>query len=290
VFSWDLLANAVVAGVLLGGFYAAVSLGIGLIFGLLDIANIAQPAFVILGSYAAYVMNSTYGLDPILTGILFTPVFYVLGAIVYRVYYGSFERRGEESLRGLVFFFGILFIMEVSLSLKFGVDYRLVQAGYIGKSFELGGVGVSFRYLVPCIVGVAMTLSLYLFLARTFYGRAIMAVSQDQAALRLMGADPVQIKTIAFGIGIAAASLAGALLITIAPVIPSTDRDYIGRMFAITVLGGMGSIGGTLVAAIILGVIESLMATFFGPSWSLAVSFGILLAALAVRPAGLFGR
>jgi branched-chain amino acid transport system permease protein len=290
VFSWDLLANAVVAGVLLGGFYAAVSLGIGLIFGLLDIANIAQPAFLILGAYAAYVMNSAYGLDPILAGILFTPVFYVLGAVVYRVYYGSFERRGQESLRGLVFFFGILFIIEVSLSRQFGVDYRLVQAGYIGKSIDLGGIGISFRYLVPCVVGVAMTLGLYLFLARTFYGRAIMAVSQDQAALRLMGADPIRIKTIAFGIGIAAASLAGALLIMIAPVIPSTDRDYIGRMFAITVLGGMGSIGGTLVAAIILGVVESIMATFFGPSWSLAVSFGILLAALAVRPSGLFGR
>jgi len=140
------------------------------------------------------------------------------------------------------------------------------------------------------LVGVAMTAALYLFLGRTFYGRAIMAVSQDRLALQLMGADPVQIKTIAFGIGIAAASLAGALLVTITPVIPSTDRDYIGRMFAITVLGGMGSIGGTLVAAVILGVAESLMSTFFGPSWSLAVSFGILLLALAVRPAGLFGR
>jgi len=290
VFSWDLLANAVVAGLLLGGFYAAVSLGISLIFGLLDIANIAQPAFLILGSYAAYVMNEAYGLDPILTGILFTPVFYLLGALVYRVYYGSFERRGEESLRGLVFFFGVLFIIEVSLSLKYGVDYRLVETGYTGKSIEFGGVGIAFRYLVPCVVGVAMTIALYLFLGRTFYGRAIMAVSQDQGALRLMGADPVQIKTIAFGIGIAAASLSGALLISIAPVIPSTDRDYIGRMFAITVLGGMGSIGGTLVAAVILGVVESLMSTFFGPSWSLAVSFGILLAALAVRPAGLFGR
>jgi len=117
-----------------------------------------------------------------------------------------------------------------------------------------------------------------------------MGVSQDQVALRLMGADPVRIKTIAFGIGIAAASLAGALLITISPVVPSTDRDYIGRVFAITVLGGLGSIGGTLVASIILGVAESLMATLFGPSWSLAVSFGILLLALAVRPAGLFGR
>jgi branched-chain amino acid transport system permease protein len=290
MFSWDLLANAVVAGILLGGFYAAVSLGVSLTFGLLDVVNIAHPAFVILGAYAAYVMNSSLGLDPILTGVLFTPVFYVLGAGVYRIYYESFERRGEESLRGLVFFFGLLFIIEVSLSLKYGVDYRMVEAAYIGKSIDLGGVGIAFRLLVPCLVGLAMTLALYLFLSRTFYGRAVMAVSQDRVALRLMGANPVRIKTIAFGIGIAAASLSGALLITISPVVPSTDRDYIGRVFAITVLGGLGSIGGTLAASIILGVAESLMATFFGPSWSLAVSFGILLLALAVRPAGLFGR
>ena len=235
-------------------------------------------------------MNSAFGFDPILSGLLFTPVFFGLGAVVYRIYYESFERRGAESLRGLVFFFGLLFIIEVSLSLAFGVDYRLVQTAYTSKSIDFGGVGVDFRYLVPCVVGLAMTLALYLFLSRTFYGRAIMAVSQDQGALRLMGANPVQIKTIAFGVGIAAASLAGALLIIIAPVIPSSDRDYIGRMFAITVLGGMGSIGGTLVAAIILGLAENLMSTFFGPSWSLAVSFGLLLLALAVRPAGLFGR
>jgi branched-chain amino acid transport system permease protein len=235
-------------------------------------------------------MNSSVGLDPILSGLVFAPVFYLLGAVVYRVYYESFERRGAESLRGLVFFFGILFIMEVSLSLKYGVDYRLVQAAYIGKSIDLGGVGIAYRLLVPCVVGILMTFALSLFLGRTFYGRAIMAVSQDSAALRLMGANPVRIKTIAFGVGIAATSLAGALLITIAPVVPSSDRDYIGRMFAITVLGGMGSIGGTLVASIILGLIESLMGTFFGPSWSPAVSFGILLVALAVRPAGLFGR
>ncbi len=290
MFTWDLLANAVVAGILLGGFYAAVSLGVSLTFGLLDVVNIAHPAFVILGAYAAYVMNSSFGLDPILTGVLFTPLFYLVGAGVYRIYYGSFERRGEESLRGLVFFFGLLFIIEVALSLKYGVDYRMVEAAYIGKSIDLGGVGIAFRLLVPCLVGLLMTLALYLFLSRTFYGRAVMGVSQDQVALRLMGANPVRIKTIAFGIGIAAASLSGALLITISPVVPSTDRDYIGRVFAITVLGGLGSIGGTLVASIILGVAESLMATLFGPSWSLAVSFGILLLALAVRPAGLFGR
>jgi branched-chain amino acid transport system permease protein len=105
-----------------------------------------------------------------------------------------------------------------------------------------------------------------------------------------MGANPIQIKTIAFGLGMATASLAGALLIVIVPIEPSMGREYIGRVFAITVLGGMGSIGGTLAAALILGVAESLTSTFSGPSWALAVSFGILLVALAVRPAGLFGR
>jgi branched-chain amino acid transport system permease protein len=290
VFSFDLLVNAVVAGILLGGFYAAVSLGISMSFGLLEVANIAHPVFVIAGAYAAYMMNTAVGLDPVLTGLLFTPVFYALGVAVYRIYYTSFERKGEQSLRGLVFFFGILFIIEVSLVLIYGVDYRLVEAPYIGRSLLIGPIGIALRLLVPCMVGLVLTLALYLFLGKTFYGRAIMGVSQDALALRLMGADPIKIKTIAFGLGIATASLAGALLIIIAPVEPSIGREYIGRAFAITVLGGMGSISGTLLAALILGVAESLTSTFSGPSWALAVSFGILLLALAVRPSGLFGR
>jgi branched-chain amino acid transport system permease protein len=290
VFSWDLLLNAIAAGMLLGGFYTAVSLGISVTFGLLEVANIAHPAFIIVGAYTAYAMNAAYGLDPILSGLLFTPVFYGLGVVVYRIYYISFERKGDQSLRGLVFFFGLLFIIEVALSLTYGVDYRLIEAAYIGESFSLGPLGISLRLFVPFVMGLLLTLLLYLFLAKTFYGKAIMGVSQDSLALRLMGADPVRIKTIAFGLGVATASLAGALLIVIAPVEPAIGREYIGRVFAITVLGGMGSISGTLVAALILGVAESLTSTFSGPSWAPAVSFGILLLALAVRPTGLFGR
>jgi len=291
VFSLDLLVNSIIAGVLLGGFYAAVSLGISITFGLLDVVNIAHPVFVILGSYAVYVMNNNFGWDPLLTGILCTPVFFVIGVVVYQIYYESFEKKGEaSSLRGLVFFFGLLFIIQVALLLQFGVDYRMIEATYVGRSIRFGEIGIALRLLVPCLVGVGMTLALHLFLSRTFYGRAIMGVSQDSLALRLMGADPVRIKTIAFGIGIATAGLAGALLIMISPIEPSTAYDYIGRIFAIAVLGGMGNIGGTLAAAMILGVAESLMSTFSGPSWSLAVSFGILLLVLAVRPAGLFGR
>jgi branched-chain amino acid transport system permease protein len=290
VISLDLLLNALVAGVLLGGFYVAVSLGISITFGLLDVANIAHPVFIVLGSYAAFTLNDRYGVDPLVAGIMFAPVFFVIGVVVYQVYYVSFERKGESPLRGLVFFFGLLSIVEVALLLKFGVDYRLIEASYIGRSLHIGMVGIAFRLLVPCVVGLVMTFAVTLFLSRTFYGRAMKGVAQDSLALRLMGIDPVRIKTLAFGIGIATASLAGALLIMISPVQPAIGRDYIGRVFAITVLGGLGSLGGTLTAAMILGLAESLTSTFSGPSWSQAVAFGILLVVLAVRPAGLFGR
>jgi branched-chain amino acid transport system permease protein len=286
----DLLLNAVVAGVLLGGFYAAVTVGISISFGMLDVVNIAHPAFIILGSYIAYIVNATFGLDPIVTAILAMPAFYLLGQAVYQVFYWSFEKRGEEALRGLAFFFGLLFITEVSLILVFGVDYRYVQAPYIGPTWRIGFVDVPLRMLVPCVVSLLLVASLQLFLSRTFIGRAIMAVAQDQQALRLLSVDPIRIKRIAFGVSIATAALAGAFLIIIQPIEPSVGREYIGRIFATCVLGGMGSLPGTVIAAILLGIIESFTSTFYGPSWAPAVAFGFLLVTLAVRPAGLLGR
>ena len=288
--SFDLLGNAVVSGLLLGGFYAAVTIGVSISFGMLDIVNIAHPAFIILGSYIAYIANTMLGIDPILAAVIALPAFYLLGAAVYQVYFVAFERRGDEALRGLAFFFGLLFITEVTLVLVFGVDYRLVDAPYIGPSLHFGPVDLPLRLLVPCLVGLVMLGVLQLFMSRTFLGRAILAVAQDQLALRLMGANPTRIKRIAFALSIATTSLAGAVLIVIQPVEPSIGRDYIGRVFAICVLGGMGSFAGTLIAAIALGIVESLTATFYGPSWAPAVAFGFLLITLAVRPAGILGR
>ena len=290
VFSFDLLINAVISGILIGGFYAAVTSGVSLSFGILDIVNIAHPAFIILGSYIAYVANATFGIDPILAAIVMMPVFYVLGAGIYQVYYVSFEKRGQESLRGLAFFFGLLFITEVMLVLYFGVDYRYVEACYIGPSWHFAMLDIPLRILVPCLVSLVLTAGLQIFLTRSFLGRAVMAVAQDQLALRLLAVDPIKIKRIAFGISIATASLAGAFLIIIQPVEPSVGREYIGRIFAICVLGGMGSLPGTVIAAMLLGIVESLTSTFYGPSWAPAVSFGFLLLTLAVRPAGLLGR
>ena len=290
MLSVDLLSNALVAGVLLGGFYAAVSIGLAISFGQLDIVNIAHPAFVIVGSYVAWILNSRFGLDPVLIGVLAAPVFFLVGMVMYRIYYAAFERTGQESLSGLAFFFGVMFILEVGIMLVYGVDYRLVAADYIGKSIHLGPIGVPFRMLVPFATAVVMTGGIWLYLSRTFTGRAILAVAQDPLALQLMGADPVRIKQFAFGLAIATTSIAGSLLIIIGPVEPSIGRDYIGRVFAIVVLGGMGSISGMFIAAMILGVVESVVSTFAGPSWAPAVAFGVLLLTLALRPSGLFGR
>src|SRR5919106_4844553 len=240
----ELFLKAIVSGLLLGGFYAAVALGLSIAFGQLDIVNIAHPAFVIVGSYTVYMLNTAIGLDPVLSGVLCAPAFFVVGAAIYRVYYASFERTGQEALSGLVFFFGLMFIIEVLLIMTYGVDYRLVAAPYIGETWRFGPIALPLRMLVPFVPALIMTAGVYLYLSKTFTRRAILAVSQDRLALRLMGADPIKVKQLAFGLSIATAAVAGALLIIIGPVEPSINRQYIGRGFAIVVLGGMGSIGG----------------------------------------------
>ena len=225
-----------------------------------------------------------------MASLVLSPLFFLLGMAIYRIYYLCFERRGQESLRGLAFFFGILFITEVALILVFGVDYRLARAAYSETTWRLGPVDFPLRLVVPFLVSVAMVVGIEVFLTRTFFGRAVLAVAQDALALRLMGVDTLRVKERAFALSIATAGVAGAFLVVIQPVQPAIGREYIGLVFAVCVLGGMGSIRGTLAGAFIRGLAESFTSTFAGPSWAPAVSFGILLATLAFRPSGLFGR
>jgi branched-chain amino acid transport system permease protein len=291
VFSWDLLLDAVVLGVLLGCFYAAVSVGLSISFGLLDVPQVAHPAFLVLASYGVFLCNDRYDIDPLLAGVLIAPVFFLLGLVTYRFYYEAFEKRGSDAgVRGIAFFFGIAFIVEVLIVLQFGVDQRSVSASYIGKAWQIGNMRIPIRQLVAFAVALLLTVSLAAYLSRTFMGRAIRAVAQDEEGLRLMGANPLRIKQFAFGIATAVVAVAGALLIIIAPVEPTLDRVYIGRTFCVVVMAGLGSITGTLMAAIILGVAESIVLTMFGASWAPAISFALLLGVLAVRPQGLLGR
>lgn len=288
--TFNLLLNALVTGILLGGFYAAVTIGITIAFGMLDIVNIAHPVFIIMGSFIAYIVNRMFGADPILTVIVVAPLFFAFGVAIFRFYHAAFESSGRGSLRGLAFFFGILFVIEVTLLLSFGVDYRLVQTSYIGPNVGFGRIDLPLRMVVPFVGSMALVSVLYAFFNHTFVGRAIMAVAQDEFALGLMAVDTVAIKQLAFGVAIATAAIAGGFLIVIQPVDPSLGREYIGRVFAICVLGGMGSITGTVIAAFILGVVETVTSTLIGPSWAPAVSFAALLLTLSVRPSGIMGR
>jgi len=291
VFSVDLLRDAVVLGLLLGCFYAAVSIGLSISFGLLDVPQVAHPAFLVLASYGVFWLNDRYDIDPLVAGLIITPLFFVLGVITYRIYHETFERRGSDAaVRGIAFFFGVAFIIEVLIILQFGVDQQSVTASYIGKAWRFGGMRIPLRQLVAFGVALALTGVLALYLSKTFMGRAIRAVAQDEEGLRLMGANPVRIKQFAFGIATAVLGLAGALLIIVAPVEPTLDRVYIGRTFCVVVMAGLGSISGTLLASIILGVAETIVLTMFGASWAPAISFTLLLAVLAVRPQGLLGR
>jgi len=290
IFSFDLLFEAVLFGVLLGCFYAAVSIGLSVSFGLLDVPHVAHPALMIFGSYCTYIVAG-WGLDPVLAGIVLMPVFFLLGVLIYRFFYETFERRGSEAgVRGLAFFFGLAFIIEVGLILGFGVDQRTVAAPYIGSSLSIGDYRIPYRMLVAFGVALVLTLCLTVYLSKTFTGRAIKAVAQDEPALRLMGANPVRIKQWAFGIATGVSALAGAMVIIVGPVEPAMDRLYIGRTFCVVVLAGLGSMTGTLAAGLILGIAESIVLMMVGASWAPAVAFGLLLVVLGIRPQGLFGR
>jgi branched-chain amino acid transport system permease protein len=286
----SLLLNGIVSGLLLGGLYAAAAAGLAVSFGMLDIVNIAHPALMVLGAFAVVLLGTALGLDPLLAALALAPLFYLMGTAIYGVYHHFFERRGDEALQGLAFFFGVIFIVEVGLVMAFGPEQRFLDPDYAFVTWRLGEIDLPLRMLVPAAAAILVLLALWLWLRRSFTGLAIAAVAQDAEALRLMAVDPVRIKRLAFGLSVALAVLAGGALIVVQPVEPSSGQIFIGRIFAICIMGGLGSLPGCVTAALLFGVAENVTATFYGPSWSPAVAFGWLLLVLAFRPQGLFGR
>jgi branched-chain amino acid transport system permease protein len=287
--TYELLANAVVSGILLGGLYAVASIGLTITFGLLEIPNVAHPTFIVLGAYCVASANAL-GVDPVLAGIVIAPLFYAFGAALYQAYYLSFERAGRSNtLQSFTFFFGVALVLQVSMILAFGVDLQSVSAPYIGKSLTVGDITMPFRLIVPFVLGLAAGLVLWLFLSMTRTGLAIRAVAHDADALRIIGLSPAQAKRRAFGLAMLTAALAGGALIVVTPIDPFSGTQYIGRTFAVVVLAGMGSVPGPIVAAVVIAVVESLVVTFIGATWAPGVAFAALLGTLALRPGGIFG-
>lgn len=286
----SLLLNGIVSGLLLGGLYAAAAAGLAISFGMLDIVNIAHPALMVLGAFVVVAVGTALGLDPLLVALLVAPLFYLIGTGIYGFYHHFFERRGEEALQGLAFFFGVMFIVEVGLVMAFGPEQRFLDPPYAFVTWRLGEIDLPLRMLVPAVLAITVVGLLVLWLRRSFIGLAIAAVAQDAEALRLMAVDPVRIKRLAFGLSVALAGMAGGALVVVQPVEPSSGQIFIGRIFAICIMGGMASLPGMVTAALLFGVVENVTATFYGPSWSPAVAFGWLLLVLAFRPQGLFGK
>src|ERR1700751_2876443 len=167
----DLLLDAVVIGVLLGCFYAAVSIGLSVSFGLLDVPHVAHPAFLVMASYGVFFLNDRFDIDPLVAGRLIPPLLFLFGLAAYRLYYETFEKRGTDAaVRGIAFFFGIAFIIEVLIIMQFGVDQRTVTADYIGKSLRLGDMRIPYRQIVAFAVALSLTALLALYLSKTFMG------------------------------------------------------------------------------------------------------------------------
>jgi branched-chain amino acid transport system permease protein len=230
------------------------------------------------------------GFDPILASLILAIPFYFIGLAFYEFYARAFERRGRgNTLQSLTLFFGVSLVIEVGLVVAFGTDLRSVSVPYVGQSLTVGFVVLPYRFLVPALIAPVVIALLWLYLTLTYSGLAIRAVAHDERALSISGVSPSAVKRHAFGIATALAVIAGAALVITGPIDPFAGRVQMGRVFAIVVLAGLGSIPGNLVAAMLIGIAEAFVTAFLSPSWAPGVAFAILLATLALKPNGLFG-
>ena len=283
------LLQAVVDGILTGGVYALMAAGLTLIFGVMDIINIAQGVMVVLGAYLSYELSVHLGIG-LLTGLLITvPAMFVLGVVIEF----CFMRRLRESDRtgmSILVTFAVAILIEGILSAIFGVDYVQLHASYVDKSVHVLGFYLPWIYLIGFALAVLLLAALYFMLYRTKFGRAVRASLQNRTAADLIGVNVNRTRTISVGIGIAVTAVGGMVFGATNAFNPNSGYDLISRLLAIVILGGMGSIGGAMAAAILLLVVNDVVAVAWSPTWAPLVFFAALVLVLSVRPQGLFGR
>jgi branched-chain amino acid transport system permease protein len=283
------LLQAIVDGILTGGVYALMAAGLTLIFGVMDIINIAQGVMVVLGAYLSYVLSVHLGIG-LLPGLLITvPAMFVLGVVIEF----CFMRRLRESDRtgmSILVTFAVAILIEGVLSAIFGVDYVQLHASYVDKSIHVLGFYLPYIYLIGFALAVLLLAALYYMLYRTKFGRAVRASLQNRTAADLIGVNVNRTRTISVGIGVAVTAVGGMVFGATNAFNPGSGYDLISRLLAIVILGGMGSIGGAMAAAIFLLVLNDVVAVAWSPTWAPLVFFAALVVVLSVRPQGLFGR
>ena len=280
---------AIADGILGGGVYALMAVGLTLIFGVLDIINVAQGILVVIGGYLSYVLSVHLHIDLFLGLLITVPVMFGLGLVIHTVVIRPL-RGAERTSMSLLACFAVAIIGEGVLYAVFGADSVTLNASYVQSSFRIAGYYITDIYLYCFLLAVALVAGIYLLLYRTRFGRAVRATMQDPVAARLVGIDINRVAALTFGLGVAVTAAGGmAYGATSGGFNPNSGYDLISRLLAIVILGGLGSIGGALAAAVFMITLESVV-DIWSPSWAVAVFYAALVIVLTVRPAGLFGR
>ncbi|HEX9275379.1 MAG TPA: branched-chain amino acid ABC transporter permease [Casimicrobiaceae bacterium] len=283
----DNLLHIVVVGLLVGGIYGLVSIGLNLIFGVIRIVNFAHGELVMLAMYGAYLCYATMGLDPYVSVLVVVPALFVVGVLVHRLVLQPLH--AEPSMQIFATFGLLILFQNVVLALTRGEGYS-VPSKVAGMTLGIGDIRVTMSRLVIFAAVTLTAIALHLFLKRTLVGKSIRAVTQDRQAARLMGINVERTFTITFGIGAALAGLAGALLSPIYTLSPGIGGNFILAAFAVVVLGGLGSVAGAYFGGMIVGLVEAFAGFYIDPELKQAIWFLIFLAVLVVRPTGLFGQ
>jgi branched-chain amino acid transport system permease protein len=282
------LYRAIIDGILYGGVYALMAVGLTLIFGVLDIINIAQGILVVLAGYLSYVLSVHLHLDLFLGLLITIPVMFLVGVAIQVLFMRRLRGRERTSM-SLLASYAVMIIIEGILYLVFGPDYVQLNASYVTSSLHVLGFYLPYIYLYGFGLAVALVVALYLMLYRTTFGRSLRATMQDQTAARLVGIDINRVAALAFGIGVAVTAVGGMVFGATNAFNANSGYDLISRLLAIIILGGMGSIGGALVAALFMSVTEAIV-DIWSPTWSVVVFYAALVIVLTFRPQGLFGH
>lgn len=281
------LVQAVVIGLLIGGVYALMAAGLTLVFGVLRVVNVAQGALLILAALLTWLLWRATGLDPILSALITTPV---MGGLGWLLYHGVVDRvRAADPATPVLATFGVALVIEGVLNVTVGNTYRSATPPYFARSFHFGPVAVPQPHLYGCAAAVVVLGALYLVLTRTWTGRAIRATAQNPSGAALVGVGARSTAALAFAIGVATTGVGGAVLSVLYPFYPASHYDWIAKLLGIIVLGGLGSLPGALTGALILGLAETLTATYGSLRWSTLVFYLVIMVVLLVRPGGLFG-
>jgi len=278
----------VIDGLLLGGVYAAVGIGFALVWGIMNVVNLAHGALIMLGAYVTFWLYRLAGVDPLLSIPISMAVLFVLGWLIQRVLINQVIR--APLLVTFLMTFGLeLMIVDLALNF-FSADNRSVQSFYSGARWEFAGITIPQVHLYTLLIALALAAAMQLFLTRTTIGNAIQATSMDLDAARLVGIRIGRVYALTFALGAAAAGAAGSLISLNYAISPGAGEFYTPIAFVVCVLGGLGTINGALIGGLVFGVVQSLSQAFIGPAYQNAIAFGLLVLVLLLRPSGILGK